>query len=112
VLLDSAQAVLAIEPARYYPGRIDIGVVGPHAPGGETAFELRAIFYDPRGTLIEDPVTGSLNASVGQWLFATGRASGAYVAAQGTRLGRSGRIHVEQDLGGQVWVGGATRTLF
>ncbi len=112
VLLDSAEAVLAIEPARHGAERIDIGVVGPHAPGGETAFEIRAIFSDGQNGLIEDPVTGSLNASIGQWLFASGRAQGAYLAAQGTRLGRTGRIHVSQDAGGDVWVAGATRTLF
>jgi PhzF family phenazine biosynthesis protein len=112
VLLESADAVLAVEPIRHYPGQIDIGIVGPHAPGAGTAFELRAIFYGPQGTLIEDPVTGSLNASVGQWLFATGRATNPYIAAQGTRLGRTGRVFVEQDHEGQVWVGGATVTLF
>jgi PhzF family phenazine biosynthesis protein len=112
VLLESADAVLAVEPIRHYPGQIDIGIVGPHAPGAATAFELRAIFYDRQGTLIEDPVTGSLNASVGQWLFATGRVSGPYIAAQGTRLGRTGRVFVERDRDGQVWVGGSTRTLF
>jgi PhzF family phenazine biosynthesis protein len=112
VMLESADAVLAVEPARYHRGQIDIGLVGRQPPGAATAFEIRALFYDPRGTLVEDPVTGSLNASVGQWLFATGRASGSYIAAQGTRLGRTGRVHVEQDSSGQVWVGGATRTLF
>ena len=112
VMLESAAAVLAVEPSRHHPEQIDIGIVGPHVPGGETAFELRALFTDAQGGLIEDPVTGSLNASVGQWLFASGRASGSYVAAQGTRLGRTGRIHVSQDDAGQVWVAGATRTLF
>ena len=112
VMLESADAVLAVEPRRYRASPIDIGIVGPRAPGGETTFELRAIFYDRQGSLVEDPVTGSLNASVGQWLFATGRASNPYVAAQGTRLGRTGRVHVEQDSAGQVWVGGATRTVF
>ena len=112
VMLGSADAVLALEPARYHTGRIDIGVVGPHAAGYEAAFEIRAIFGDGHGALIEDPVTGSLNASVGQWLFESGRARGAYVAAQGTRLGRTGRVHVSQDDAGQVWVAGATRTLF
>lgn len=112
VLLASAEAVLAVEPARHHRDRIDIGIVGPHAPGSETAFEIRAIFSDGQGALIEDPVTGSLNASVGQWLFASDRATRRYVAAQGTRLGRTGRIHVEQDGEGQVWVAGATRTLF
>ncbi|HIQ18775.1 MAG TPA: PhzF family phenazine biosynthesis protein [Novosphingobium capsulatum] len=112
VLLPSAEAVLAVEPARHHPERIDIGLVGPHAPESETAFELRAIFSGQDGTLIEDPVTGSLNASVGQWLFASGRARCAYVAAQGTRLGRMGRVQVSQDASGQVWVGGRTRTMF
>lgn len=112
VLLASAEAVLAVDPVRHHPEPVDIGIVGAYAPGGEVAFELRALFTDAQGGLIEDPVTGSLNASVGQWLFASGRASGSYVAAQGTRLGRSGRIHVAQDEGGQVWVAGATRTLF
>jgi len=112
VMLKSADAVLALEPARHHAKRIDIGVVGPHAADNEAAFEIRAIFSDGHGALIEDPVTGSLNASVGQWLFASGRAHGAYVAAQGTRLGRTGRVHVSQDDAGQVWVAGATRTLF
>ncbi|WP_028967123.1 PhzF family phenazine biosynthesis protein [Sphingomonas phyllosphaerae] len=112
VMLESADAVLAVDPARHYARHIDVGVVGPHAADSEVAFELRALFTDGRGGLIEDPVTGSLNASVGQWLFASGRARGSYVAAQGTRLGRSGRIHVSQDDSGQVWVAGATRTLF
>lgn len=112
VMLDSADAVLAVEPVRHHPSHVDIGIVGPHPAGGEAAFELRAIFSDAHGGLIEDPVTGSLNASVGQWLFASGRASGGYVAAQGTRLGRTGRVHVTQDGAGQVWVAGETRTLF
>jgi len=112
VLLASAEAVLAIEPTRHHQSRIDIGVVGPHAPGGAAAFEIRAIFSTPGGGLIEDPVTGSLNASVGQWLFASGRAKDRYIAAQGTRLGRTGRITVTQDDSGQVWVGGRTLTLF
>jgi PhzF family phenazine biosynthesis protein len=112
VMLDSAEAVLAVEPVRHHSSHVDIGIVGPHPAGGEAAFELRAIFSDAHGGLIEDPVTGSLNASVGQWLFASGRASGGYVAAQGTRLGRTGRVHVTQDGAGQVWVAGETRTLF
>jgi predicted PhzF superfamily epimerase YddE/YHI9 len=77
----------------------------------QAAFELRAIYYDERGTFIEDPVTGSLNASVGEWLFATGRASGGYVAAQGTLLKRTGRVHVSEDHTKKVWVGGRTHTL-
>jgi len=111
VLLDSADAVLAIQPSRYYPGSIDVGVVGPYPPSSEVAFELRAIHYDAQGTLIEDPVTGSLNASVAEWLFATGRATGDYVAAQGTVLDRTGRIYVTRDEESKIWVGGRTLTV-
>jgi PhzF family phenazine biosynthesis protein len=112
VMLDSAEAVLAVEPLRHRAERIDLGVVGPHAPGSDIAFELRAFFTAEGGAIIEDPVMGSLNASVAQWLFASGRAQGRYVAAQGTRLGRTGRIDLTQDAEGQVWVGGNTATLF
>jgi PhzF family phenazine biosynthesis protein len=112
VLLASAEEVLAVEPVRHHAARIDIGLVGPYPPGSAIAFELRAIFSGPDGGMIEDPVTGSLNASVGQWLFASGRAKGHYIAAQGTRLGRTGRVNVTQDEHGQVWVGGRTLTLF
>jgi PhzF family phenazine biosynthesis protein len=112
VMLESAEAVLALEPARDHPNRIDVGVIGAHPPGAETAFEIRALFSDQHGAVIEDPVTGSLNASVAQWLFASGRVSGAYVAAQGTRLGRTGRVLIDRDAAGQVWVGGLTRTMF
>lgn len=111
VMLSSAEAVLALEPRRHYHQRIDIGVVGPHAPGSPTAFELRAFFSDSYGGLVEDPVTGRLNAAVGQWLFASQHVSSPYIAAQGTRLNRTGRIYVSQDHTGQVWVGGQTRLM-
>jgi PhzF family phenazine biosynthesis protein len=106
VLLGSAEAVLALRP-----GVIDmaIGVVGPHAPGSDVAFELRA-FFPRNGVTAEDPVTGSLNASVGQWLLGTGKATSPYVASQGTALGRTGRVHVSRDDDGTVWVGGGTVT--
>ena len=87
VLLPTADDVLALEPRRDFPGRIDVGVVGPHQPGNSVAFELRAFFTDHQGKVIEDPVTGSLNASTAQWLLASGRASAPYTAAQGTRVG-------------------------
>lgn len=111
VLLESADAVLAINPSRYCPSPIDVGVVGPYPPSSEVAFELRALYYDAQGILIEDPVTGSLNASVAEWLFATGRATGDYVAAQGTLLDRTGRIYVSKDESNKVWVGGGTLIL-
>jgi PhzF family phenazine biosynthesis protein len=111
VLLGSADEVLALEPARYHPSRIEIGVVGPYPPGHEAAYEVRAIFSDAFGGLLEDPVTGSLNASVAEWMLQTGRVAAPYVASQGTRLGRKGRVSVAQ-ADRQVWIGGATRTLF
>jgi PhzF family phenazine biosynthesis protein len=112
VLLASAESVLALRPARSHPRRIDIGVVGPHAPGRDTAFELRAFFSDSQGGLVEDPVTGSLNASVAQWMLGSGRGTAPYVAAQGTAIGRTGRVRVEQDGAGAIWIGGHTETLF
>jgi len=111
VLLTSAEAVLALQPARDHPRRLDIGVVGPHAAGAGPAFELRAFFSDQHGALREDPVTGSLNASIAQWLLGAGRATAPYLAAQGTALGRAGRIRISQDPDGQVWVGGAVSTI-
>jgi len=111
VLLGSAAEVLAIDAPKTVERRIDIGVVGPHAPGGDADWEIRAIFSDGQGGLIEDPATGSLNASVGQWLFDAGYAQGRYIAAQGTRICRQARIAVSRDDAGQVWVGGKTITL-
>ena len=112
VLLESAEAVLALNTPGDYPTRIDVGVVGPYQPGNDVAFELRAFFSDHNGGIVEDPVTGSLNASAAQWLIASGRATPPYTASQGTRLGRTGRIYIDQDNEGNVWVGGKTRTLF
>jgi PhzF family phenazine biosynthesis protein len=111
VLLASAADVLALEPVRSHPRHIDVGVVGPHPTGNSIAFELRAFFTDQHGSVREDPVTGSLNASTAEWLLSSGRASAPYIAAQGTRVGRAGRIYIRQDSRG-VWVGGRTATLF
>ncbi len=112
IMLGSAEAVLAVEPRRDYPHRIEIGIVGPHPAGSDVDWEVRAIFSGNEGSLIEDPVTGSLNASLAQWLLGSGRATAPYVAAQGTRLGRTGRVHVERDSDGTVWIGGKTITMF
>ena len=67
-------------------------------------------FFPKDGAMAEDPVTGSLNASLGQWLIGSGRARAPYVARQGTALGRSGRVHVSADGDGGIWVGGGTVT--
>jgi PhzF family phenazine biosynthesis protein len=106
VLLASAEAVLALRPGLV---DLDVGVVGPYPPGSPQAFEVRA-FFPKDGATAEDPVTGSLNASLAQWLLGTGRASAPYVASQGTTLGRSGRVHVSSDPDGTIWVGGGTVT--
>jgi PhzF family phenazine biosynthesis protein len=106
VLLESADAVLAVRP-RFTD--LDLGVAGPHAPGAAEAIEVRG-FFPKDGTLVEDPVTGSLNASLAEWLLRTRRLTAPYVARQGTALGRSGRVHVSQDPDGTIWVGGGTVT--
>jgi PhzF family phenazine biosynthesis protein len=106
VLLESAEAVLAVRPG---VTDLDIGIVGPYPAGSPAAFEVRA-FTPKVGSTDEDPVTGSLNASLAQWLLATGRATAPYVASQGTVLGRKGRVHLSQDNDGTVWVGGSTVT--
>ena len=105
VLLASAEAVLAIRPGLL---EMDIGVAGPYPAGSPEALEVRA--FSPQISGGEDPVTGSLNASLAQWLLGTGRATAPYVASQGTAMGRRGRVHISQDGDGQVWVGGGTVT--
>lgn len=104
VRLAGADRVLALEPdlARLRPFKA--GVVGAHPLDAGVDFEVRAFAAE---TGREDPVTGSLNAGLAQWLIATGDAPPAYLAAQGTRLGRRGRVHVRR-VGDDVWVGGDT----
>jgi PhzF family phenazine biosynthesis protein len=102
VLLASADAVLAVRPGLV---DLDVGVAGPYPPGSPEAFEVRA-FVPNNGATAEDPVTGSLNASLAQWLLRTGRASAPYVVSQGTVLGRAGRVHISRDADGTIWVGG------
>jgi PhzF family phenazine biosynthesis protein len=108
VRLASAEEVLALAPDWGAFGDLKVGVVGPHAPGGGAAVEVRA--FCPQYGIPEDPVTGSLNAGLAQWLVDSGDLAAPYVAAQGTALGRAGRVHVEQ-LGGSIWVGGETTTV-
>jgi len=102
VLLDSATRVLAVRPDWVGLGDLKLGVVGPHPTGAETQFELRALIG---GGNYEDPVTGSLNASVAQWLIGARIAPPRYVASQGAALQRAGRVHIDSE-GGTVWVGG------
>ena len=103
--LADAAAVLAIEPDHQAVRALGkLGVVGPWAPGShEAQFEVRA-FAAPVG-VDEDPVTGSLNASLAHWLMQSGVAPEHYLASQGTRLGREGRVRIRRDAG-VIWVGG------
>jgi PhzF family phenazine biosynthesis protein len=105
VLLEDAAAVLALDPDYAAFDGLDIGVVGAY-PDGPVDVEVRA--FCPGYGITEDPVTGSLNAGIGQWL-AGGRLPTSYVASQGTALQRAGRVHVGLE-GDTVWVGGDTRT--
>jgi PhzF family phenazine biosynthesis protein len=113
ILLEDSESVLALEPdIGGYGGteQLDIGVIAPHPENSEVDFEVRAFFADDKGHLVEDPVTGSLNALLAQWLIGDGRAPDSYTAAQGTAIGRAGRIHIARHES-DVWVGGSTLTL-
>jgi PhzF family phenazine biosynthesis protein len=118
VMLESAQQVLALKPDAGILSGLDIGVVGPrgkvgvigaHAPDEAIAFEVRAFFPGNNG-MAEDPVTGSLNAALAQWLIGAGLAPDSYVASQGTALARAGRVHVRRDAAGEIWIGGDSVT--
>lgn len=104
VELTSAAQVLALEPDLAAVQDLKIGVMGRHAATGGPLYEVRA--FVPGFT--EDPVTGSLNAGIAQWLVARGEMPARWEATQGTRLGREGRVSVEHAADGTLWIGGAT----
>ncbi len=106
VLLRSADAVLALRPGslEHY-----VGAAGPYPAGSECALEVRAFFLQDSRT-VEDPVTGSLNAALAQWLLGSGRLTAPYLVSQGTALGRRGRVALTRDDDGTIWVGGETVT--
>ena len=104
LLLDNAATVLALKPDHAALKALGkVGVVGPHPAGGDLDFEVR--FFAAAIGINEDPVTGSLNAKIAQWLIDSDRAPTRYVAAQGTAMGRAGRVHVQRDAQG-TWIGG------
>ena len=117
VLLASADAVLALEPAREHHRPVFVGAIGPYASADASAhadglaYEVRTFFSDQHGALREDPVTGSFNGSAAQWMLSTGRVSAPFVAGQGQRLGRDGRVPIDVDEDGTVWVGGSARVI-
>jgi PhzF family phenazine biosynthesis protein len=105
-LFESSERVLELRPSAL---DFDLGAVGFHPPGSDAAIELRA-WAPVNGLASEDPVTGSLNASVAQWLLGNGHLSAPYLATQGTAIDRAGRIHVSQDADA-IWIGGRTETV-
>jgi PhzF family phenazine biosynthesis protein len=109
VMLRSSAEVLALKPDSAVLNGWDVGVVGPQTAANDTQFEVRAFFTGNSG-IAEDPVTGSLNAAVAQWLIGDGLAPASYVAAQGTAMGRAGRVFVQQD-GPDIWIGGHSVTV-
>jgi len=119
VMLRSVEQVLSLKPDGRVLAGLDVGVVGPRgkvgvvgtrsAPGDEPLFEVRAFFPGANG-LAEDPVTGSLNAALAQWLIGAGHAPDRYIASQGTALNRAGRVFVER-AGAEIWIGGDSVTV-
>ena len=110
--LQSSDEVLGLKPdfTALAALKMDIGIIGFYPEGSSYAYEVRA-FASENGRMIEDPVTGSLNASVAQWLHKLGAVPDSYYASQGTCVGRAGRVKIDADPDGAIWVGGATRTL-
>ncbi|KPF49675.1 phenazine biosynthesis protein PhzF [beta proteobacterium AAP121] len=104
LMLRSAAEVLAVKPDWAVLGDVKLGLVGAQPAGHDARFEVRA--FVPGLGVPEDPVTGSLNAGLAQWLVGAGLAPPAYVAAQGTALGRDGRVYVQRDEAGDLWIGG------
>ena len=110
IRLATAQEVLDLEPDLSQISTAMIGAVGAYPEGSEHAYEMRT--FAPALGVPEDPVCGSMNASVGQWLTGTGAMPSTYRVSQGSRLGRAGDITITADDDGTVWVGGATTTCF
>lgn len=110
IRLATAQEVLDLEPDLSQIPTAMIGAIGAYPEGSVHAFEMRT--FAPRVGVDEDPVCGSMNASVGQWLLGTGAIAGGYRVSQGTRVGRAGDVRITPDADSNVWIGGATNTLF
>ena len=109
VMLHSAERVLSLKADSAVLNGWDVGVVAAQPAGHNTQFEVRAFFTGNQG-IAEDPVTGSLNAALAQWLIGAGIAPPSYVAAQGTVMGRAGRVFVQQK-GADIWIGGHSVTV-
>ena len=110
IRLATADEVLQLEPDLAQIPTAMIGAIGAYPPGSDHAFELRT--FAPAVGVPEDPVCGSMNASVAQWLTRTGAISGSYRVSQGSRLGRTGTVTITPDHDDTLWVGGNTTSLF
>lgn len=106
ILLNSADEVLAVSPN---PSELNLGLVGPYPAGSDVVYEVRA-FFTVNGVTLEEPVTGSLNASAAQWMIRTGRFEAPYTATQGSAMGRAGIVQISTDDAASVWVGGSAVT--
>lgn len=105
LLLRSADQVLAVRPDFAALGDFRLGLAGPVPPGADADYDYEVRAFVPALGIPEDPVTGSFNAGLAQWLIGSGRAPDSYVVRQGTVLGRSGRVFIERD-GESIWIGG------
>ncbi len=102
ILLPDAGHVLRLKP-NFGMLKVPLGVIAPQLPGADTDFEVRA--FVPSLGVPEDPVTGSLNAGLAQWLMEEKTAGDHYVVAQGAALQRKGRVYLDR-IGNDIWVGG------
>lgn len=108
LLLDDADLLLSLTPDPQVLDGLDVGLIAP-STRKDIDFEVRAFFPGNSG-MTEDPVTGSLNAALAQWLIGAGIAPDAYRVAQGTAMGRAGRVRVQRD-GADIWIGGDSVTV-
>ena len=107
--LASAADVLAADSSKIrYPEFVGVGLIGAHAAGGECQYEVRML--GASSGMSEDPITGSLNAAIARWMYGAGIWTDAVTIAQGTCIGRHGRVHV-RNTSGTVWIGGETHIL-
>ena len=108
--LSTAAAVLALDSSRVrWPEFRSLGFIGAHPQGAECDFEVRMLA--PSSGMSEDPITGSLNSALAHWLQADGRLPRAVSAAQGTCIGREGRVAIAPLDDVNVSIGGQTHIL-
>lgn len=108
IRLESAEQVLELQPDFALMDQLRVGVIGGYAEGGPADFEVRA--FVPGFGIPEDPVTGSLNAGLAQWLLSEGTVGGSYTVQQGTVLGRGGLVTVSVE-DEDIWIGGTSRAV-